>query len=40
MRFLFIHEGKGDDTIKNFFIDAYEYYVKVIYFNNYILRLC
>lgn len=29
IRFLFIHEGKSDDTIKNFFIEAYEFYVKV-----------
>ncbi len=29
MRFLFIHEGKSEDTIKNFFQDCYEFYVKV-----------
>jgi hypothetical protein len=29
MRFLFIHEGKSEDSIKNFFQDAYEFYVKV-----------
>jgi hypothetical protein len=32
MRFLFIHEGKSDDTIKNFLQDSYEFYVKVINF--------
>ncbi len=31
MRFLFIHEGKSDDSIKNFFHESYEYYVKVDY---------
>jgi len=31
MRFLFIHEGnKSDDSIKNFFNDCYELYVKAL----------
>lgn len=29
MRFLFLHEGKSEDTIKNFMYDLYELYVKV-----------
>lgn len=39
MRFLFIHEGKSEDTIKNFFQEAYEYYVKVkIFINNFYFK--
>ncbi len=37
MRFLFIHEGKSEDNIKNFFQDVYEYYVKVNWIKNGIL---
>ena len=29
MRFLFLHEGKSEDTIKSFMYDLYELYVKV-----------
>jgi hypothetical protein len=31
MKFLFIHEGKSEDTIKSFFQDVYELYVKVMF---------
>lgn len=31
MRFLLIHEGFSEESIKNFFYEVYEYYVKVIY---------
>ena len=30
MRFLLLHEGHSDDSIKNFFNDVYEYYVKAL----------
>ena len=30
MRFIFVHEGKSEDTIKSFLNDSYEFYVKVI----------
>ena len=30
MRFLLLHEGISDDSIKNFFNDVYEYYVKAL----------
>ena len=30
MRFLLLHEGLSDDSIKNFFNDVYEYYVKAL----------
>ena len=30
MRFLLLHEGFSDDSIKNFFNDVYEYYVKAL----------
>ena len=30
MRFLLLHKGKSDDSIKNFFNDVYEYYVKAL----------
>lgn len=39
MRFLFIHEGKSEDIIKNFFNDTYEFYVKVKYLILSIFRL-
>jgi hypothetical protein len=29
MRFIFVHEGKSEDTIKGFLNESYEYYVKV-----------
>jgi hypothetical protein len=37
MRFIFIHEGKSEDAIRNFFHESYEYYVKVNLVNIYIL---
>lgn len=29
-RFLLLHEGKGEDAIKNFFNEVYELFVKVV----------
>ena len=34
MRFLLLHEGMSDDSIKNFFNDVYEYYVKALLNNS------
>ena len=36
MRFLLIHDGFSEESIKNFFYDVYEYYVKVIYIFDFI----
>lgn len=30
MRFLLLHQGTGDDTIRNFFTEVYEFYVKAL----------
>ena len=29
IKFMLLHAGKGDDAIRNFFVEVYEYYVKV-----------
>ena len=29
-RFLLLHEGKSEDSIKNFFNEVYDYFIKVV----------